>query len=1195
MAMWPSPVEHDDLEARRNAGLTTPTTQFGRWSTIAVLASLILFGDVVASQAQDARAKLEIPDDFAWPKLVMNGPVGHLGPVNAVIFSPDGKYLVSGGEDKAVRVWEFNDGRPRLDRTIRPPQNRRAGTVHALAITREPDPREKCTLLAVAGVGAIGSGGDILVYRFMGPRDAGTGDLAFVLRQADSRQPPDKRTGHKNAVYGMAFSSDGRYLASSSVDGTIRVWDLRTSEQPPVQPREPKQIRVSPEQSGAVLGVAFLGDERLLASGGKKNGTVCLWEWKPLENSPVGGYIPPPKFAEPYQSDAIAINAMAVSPDHRFVVTAREDGELNFFETATLGKPTLLNPDDAQNLRAVEALAYSPDGNWLAVSLLHCRPPAANALMAPRTECEIHLRRMPPQGDQIVPVRIADDIVRALAFSPDSRFLVTIGGKSQELTVHDLRKPGPPVAQIPGPGTVLWNVGFKPDANPRRPTIAYARNRPLDQKATVWEGFDFQTRRFVPVSEPDKLRCAVTTFDGWSIKPDGPRRLIAKRQQDAEVPIELDQSNGRWMSYTLIPPNVAAGHPKLALAIGCREGAVTIYTLPDGRKTREFLGHFGPVHGLAPSPDGRWLATASADQTVKLWSLAGCNTRPALGARFERDPQGQWVVREITPRSFAEQMGLKVGNHISRITKRYSVGATVKDDDLALDRIDKEIDAIAPGQNPRIFVWFPGDANPRLQSFRRDQPALSLLAAADQEWIAWMPEGYYDTSIAGDRRLLGWHVNKVELRNNRFEPLASEFVPMSRYEKVLFQREVIDRLLETGDPAAALQQARVTLRRPQPPPKIELRLPPAGGGNLLGASVQVQQPVFNFNITATGSPAIEGGATERSIDSIVVRNRSFTKPPRRFTPPVPKAENLQEVVDLAPGDNVLSIEATDDLKIVEKRQLIVRFDPPDPKPAPAGKLVIRSIGIERFADGIDPIEFADQDAVKLAEFLERPGDERRFDEKSIDKKILHENVTKRRILEQFSRLRQDAVDGKLENGDTVFIMLESHVLDLGQGELVLGSDATLSQIANGAIETNTIAENLGYVTRHGCLVVLFLDGIHEGLPMRLQRTFDDFVRKLGGNGVIVVVASKQDGSERDQKRKLSVFVRAIQDAVTVRGTGRAELSPSVTDFGADVIRIVAEQTSGHQKADLYSPDNLAPDLIRIFDPQPRPTAKLAKK
>jgi hypothetical protein len=117
-----------------------------------------------------------------------------------------------------------------------------------------------------------------------------------------------------------------------------------------------------------------------------------------------------------------------------------------------------------------------------------------------------------------------------------------------------------------------------------------------------------------------------------------------------------------------------------------------------------------------------------------------------------------------------------------------------------------------------------------LTTSRRDQPALSLLPGSDQEWIVWMPEGYYDTSIAGDRRLLGWHVNKiVDRRPVAIDARPSEFYPMSRYEGQLRRPQAIDTLLRTADPLAALRVAQGP-RVVVPPPRVRFVEPAAAPG-----------------------------------------------------------------------------------------------------------------------------------------------------------------------------------------------------------------------------------------------------------------------------------------------------------------------------------------------------------------------------
>ena len=184
-----------------------------------------------------------------------------------------------------------------------------------------------------------------------------------------------------------------------------------------------------------VTRVAFLDGDRLVSAGGAGDGAIHLWQWN--RTDPLVSRNPPnPEDMKIEDGLGVQVNAMAVSPDSRYVVVGRENGKLQRYPTADLRDETLLNPKAEGMFLAIEAIAYSPDGRSLAVSRLkHAARDYPEEF--PRTECDIAIRSMPEGRTESI-VRTTHDLAGALAFSPDGHFLAVGGGEAQEVAVKDL-------------------------------------------------------------------------------------------------------------------------------------------------------------------------------------------------------------------------------------------------------------------------------------------------------------------------------------------------------------------------------------------------------------------------------------------------------------------------------------------------------------------------------------------------------------------------------------------------------------------------------------------------------------------------------------------------------------------------------------------------------------------------------------
>ncbi len=280
--------------------------------------------------------------------------------------------------------------------------------------------------------------------------------------------------------------------------------------------------------------------------------------------------------------------------------------------------------DTGGHMAIIKGLAFTPDGSQL-VSASEDKTIRLWDLASGKTVRTIRGESAPgPAGT-----------VFAMALSPDGKwlaaggFMATFNGKNH-IEVGTIRlyefASGKLVALLKGHTNAVQGLAFSPDGS-------RLISGSGDRKVIVWD-----TGSIGP-AEAGGFRRAVASFGGFSLSRrkgggyGGGAILDILKDGRAVASIARDSTNGyTHISYSFSPDGEA-------IVSGGGNGEITAYDRA-GKKLGEFVGHEGDVWAVAPSPDGRFLVSGAADQTVRLWNL---KTRELLVTLF-RSRDGEWVV-----------------------------------------------------------------------------------------------------------------------------------------------------------------------------------------------------------------------------------------------------------------------------------------------------------------------------------------------------------------------------------------------------------------------------------------------------------------------------------------------------------------------------------------------------------------------
>jgi WD40 repeat protein len=456
-------------------------------------------------------------------------------------------------------------------------------------------------------------------------------------------------TGQSDVINSVAYSSDGKILATASFDGTIILWDARGFPLgPPLK-----------GHNGGVYGVAFSPDGKTIASCGG-DGIVDLWDLARLGTRRT------------FTVGPDALRQIAFAPDGKTLACGTEAGTVVLLDVAGRGEMVTL-PGHTGNAYTV---AFSPDGKTLASGgqdkkIVLWNLGSRKFLGSVEDDSEVYSVTFSPDGKTLaagnrhkevtlwdvakrqrlgLPLKGHVNSVFSVAFSPDGKTLFS-GSPDKTIRRWDVAKRTPIGDPLIGSGQGVYSVAVHPDGKTMSSGAkgGVAALWDLQSASVIAQPLGLGRESSVMAVTPDGETMAVADFEGnisvispkvfetfnanvkkiWSLAFDADGTVLAS-VGDNNI-IQVRTWNGKtWNtpSRLLAPPPqqfiyriIFNPIDKRILVSGHEDGSILFWNIESGQTIAKPIKLVSSVRAFAWSPDGSKLAVGGQGE-IALWDVA---------------------------------------------------------------------------------------------------------------------------------------------------------------------------------------------------------------------------------------------------------------------------------------------------------------------------------------------------------------------------------------------------------------------------------------------------------------------------------------------------------------------------------------------------------------------------------------------
>ena len=524
----------------------------------------------------------------------------------------------------------------------------------------------------------------------------GAGDRVVLLSLAGD-QPLRSLEGHRGQISALAFSRDGKILATANTEakennekiGSVQIWksDDVTFDGPLLQ-------TLQGDMNNVQMMVAISPDGQMVAASGWYGAT--LWKSDGTWHKSLEG-----------NGKTRSVNTIIFSPDGKTIATGGNDKKVKLWKRdGTLSK-TLIGHSDV-----VWGVSFSPDSQMVAS--------ASN-------DDTVNLWQI--DGILVQTLNGHKDAVRAVAFSHNDKALVA--SASDDGTVKLWRLDGSSLKAL-SHNDPVYAVAF----NPKEKTIATTNGHGW---FTLWNTDG--TFRKTDQSQYGPITAVAFSPNGQMIATGAADRTVRIRKSDGTVVNSLKGYEGETNSYEVTGVSFSPDSQSIVTAdVG---GRVLLFNSSNGTLLGLLHRENYEVFGVAFSPNGQIIASASADGTVKLWKRDGTllktlsgHEAPVLKVAFS--PDGKTIA------SAGADKTVKLWN---------------SDDGKPLATLrghEKAVLGVAFSPNGQIIASASADGTVKL--WNRDGTLLKTLSGHEAAvvGVAFTPDGKTIASASYDRTVILW-------------------------------------------------------------------------------------------------------------------------------------------------------------------------------------------------------------------------------------------------------------------------------------------------------------------------------------------------------------------------------------------------------------------------------------------------------